>query len=1075
MSSCYQLFATNIFFVTLVAVLVFSDTHQLLSNVSGKFNVLQSYSYNNFLQPLQPQGVPGLSAVTAPVLFQNEEQMLYISSDSSDRFVYQIGINSWYRPFNHINSNFKIDRSRVVTLCQTLIVFDPSTNDPWMFNKKQFSWKKLTVVLPLPLSSFNKTREGYSVVALRQTTTSCSCKESVVLFGGIAKEAYLETYYNDLWELHCLQNEETYEWRSLEVDKNSKTPLRRSHHAAISAKDKSLMYITGGSGTYDPFFDILLHVDEQREHVCEFSMDTREWRSFKGNPPVNCGFIAFGANLGERFFFTCCSKSLVAFDMQFKTWLKEDEEILSRQHSDDSAFPRDLFSDGAVVGNSLLLISDDNKMAKLSSYHWYLSLYWDLRKIRKPLYPEMALPAESNNTTVVHCSDAATGVTFTFRQEAKASISSVKTTVGVFNMTEMKWFIIEGIAGVPIPFLQGHTVTFIIDFLVIFGGIKIYPEPRVFNNKIFFFKNNRMLHLNLEGPSPRIYHSAVSINSTAVLIFGGLTVNGTKLALLNDMWIINFFNMSKFICTGIKFELDGTSWPSGRFGHSSVQVNSKILMYGGIIGEGEDIRKENCSDQFWEFDIIKQKWTNLLTSTKPSGSCLPHLAPLGGDVIVFANRFQKVNLVTKSLVVDIQFPERSSSNLIWIYSMSLCHWIQLNGVAALPNSFFTVWPVGEYRNSVGFLGDDFYLANLSCPEGMHSPDFPKQFCLSCPVGSYSDQAGMIVCSECPEGTTTPKNGSSSLQECYVCGNEISCWLGDCEVVLPVEKFSSRQLWRCNCYIGFTYDNEGRCTVPSLWLVGLTIMTTAIPIVVAVFAFLRLKRKFKLEENENFSGSQDVLTKELVQHKIPIIQREYGERNNSSSWDYDVFCCFSGGGSKAFCEEVYKMLDKKKVKVFFDKMTIQGGRNIVKALFDSLSRSKYVAVFLTDEMINCDHPEAEATVALCVHSQFDRLLPIFHSLSPERCGELSRDCFLPNSTQKLYQGISQIAGKDISCLHSDEKEKACRIVSDYIYGIVKGRQKQHEKGPLPGCFNIALACAVVSVICAFGYGYLTSQV
>ncbi|XP_065840175.1 uncharacterized protein [Oscarella lobularis] len=184
--------------------------------------------------------------------------------------------------------------------------------------------------------------------------------------------------------------------------------------------------------------------------------------------------------------------------------------------------------------------------------------------------------------------------------------------------------------------------------------------------------------------------------------------------------------------------------------------------------------------------------------------------------------------------------------------------------------------------------------------------------------------------------------------------------------------------------------------------------------------------------EEAGNASDELSRELIEKQLPSVRVEYEKREKNDDWVYDIFLSFSGKGSRVFCRQVCDRLESAGAKVFLDE-EIEGGSHIVPVLLEALGQSKYVAVFLTHEMKGSSHPEAEATVALKVHGARDRLLPFFHTMSPEECQDADISVYLPGSDEKLYQMIAKIVGRN---LQKEKEEDKVNAAAHYILKSMK---------------------------------------
>ena len=848
----------RIFWAFTVAVFGFSH-HNGSSQPNGtscdvqKSNEVFSYAYNScHFHLLQPDKIDHDSYLI-PVSFLNEKHFLYIHSkvhSNSSKlvfyqtlYVYQADLGSWYKPQNTLD--FEIYHLSTVKLCHDTHIFFDLKNDLWLLDKEQLSWNELPVVSAgLTFPGHSVRLDGYTVVALKQANTNCSCKESVILFGGCSGVDVLfkRVCYNDLWELHCLEDGKRYEWRLLETDDSEVKPAPRTRHAAISSTNGNLMYVAGGNNPTETG-------SGSTTNVWQFSMLTRLWRRVSEKLPSLFHemalqfFFLTGHNVVDRFFFFISANfPFLAFDMQNQVWITD---MLPDLHS-----RTEFHSSSAMYNNnSLFIFTNPSGQSIRVTNVTFSSNSWQATDVEKSLFLEQTIFSKAGGA-VVYTSDAASGKVFTLQQELLADNQSVCNTMGIFYMHLRKWTAIRAESKVPILLLEGHTITWIehVFALVIFGG-RFRQKNWSLNDRIYLFKNSVLLQLNKTDEclllGSRYYHSSVSINKTSLVVFGGITETNHGTVLMDDLWIVTFFNLSSFSCVQIQSPVSNNTWPTARFGHSALQVNSRLIFYGGALEK--DCLKVgnrsifNCNDEIWAFSLKTFLWTLLHSGfQKDFGLCFSHISLLSPEVIVFGYGLKEIEFYNNVMAADHLSPFEEV--FLRIYILTTENWIVYEDIVT-PRTILTMLPANE-QSLVAFLGDQLHIVELRCPRGMYSSDFPSKPCLLCPAGSYSAQVGQRECSLCPEGTTTPLNGSASLQNCMRCKNDSVCVHGVCEVVSPVG-LSGRQ-WRCSCFADFHYDSEGICTRP-LQMFPLIITVVSL-VALCLISYLKLSEHFTITGN-----------------------------------------------------------------------------------------------------------------------------------------------------------------------------------------------------------------------------------
>ena len=175
-------------------------------------------------------------------------------------WVYTPLLNSWYRlPLS--SSEQPVDRTghTMVSLCKTTVVLfggfqdreSYAFNDTWLFNGIREEWKKLEVKME---GEDVKARAFHTGVVLQQERSSCQCKESLFVFGGLEEQGNNTDakQVNDLLELRCQKEEDgerTYAWYRHQCLSESECPKQRHSHHAVTINDSTMLVYGGVQGT----------------------------------------------------------------------------------------------------------------------------------------------------------------------------------------------------------------------------------------------------------------------------------------------------------------------------------------------------------------------------------------------------------------------------------------------------------------------------------------------------------------------------------------------------------------------------------------------------------------------------------------------------------------------------------------------------------------------------------------------------------------------------------------------------------------------------------------------------------
>ena len=169
--------------------------------------------------------------------------------------------------------------------------------------------------------------------------------------------------------------------------------------------------------------------------------------------------------------------------------------------------------------------------------------------------------------------------------------------------TKIQWERPKVVAGggkasnMPSP-RSGHSFTIVGTNGFMFGGLG-FGKPAAPNNDVFMLKIGRemewvQIRLDAaESPVSRWRHSAVLVENTQVLVFGGFH---SATARLNDVWIFNTVTVDWWqprAGTGPGFTPRGNhpppSWPNSpapRGGHSATLIGRQVFIFGGYGGFG---------------------------------------------------------------------------------------------------------------------------------------------------------------------------------------------------------------------------------------------------------------------------------------------------------------------------------------------------------------------------------------------------------------------------------------------------------------------------------------------------------
>ena len=158
-----------------------------------------------------------------PTSTEAKTRILYIHSDGLT-WIYSPRTASWsLSDVQSIESFKQLKGQSIISLCETrLVLFGGSylqyskigirpVNDTWIFDGETEKWIHLQTLGPLPRARFN-----HCAFSFYQTNSLCSCKDSLMIFGGIAPRDRL----SDMWELRCVEDidKNNLKYRWIEID-----------------------------------------------------------------------------------------------------------------------------------------------------------------------------------------------------------------------------------------------------------------------------------------------------------------------------------------------------------------------------------------------------------------------------------------------------------------------------------------------------------------------------------------------------------------------------------------------------------------------------------------------------------------------------------------------------------------------------------------------------------------------------------------------------------------------------------------------------------------------------------------
>ncbi|GKT29730.1 hypothetical protein ADUPG1_014165 [Aduncisulcus paluster] len=152
---------------------------------------------------------------------------------------------------------------------------------------------------------------------------------------------------------------------------------------------------------------------------------------------------------------------------------------------------------------------------------------------------------------------------------------------------------------------RGHSTVCVDDDIVVIGGDtgkQCLNDTWIFS--IYSFEWEKISTVG-DIPSPRYYHTMVSVGPSTLILFGGSDRYASQdhSKYYNDTFI---FDTVSGAWRKISYEgIDSISIPCPRYGHSMCMSGDRVVMFGGYGGyDGET----GSLNDLWEFDLVEERW-----------------------------------------------------------------------------------------------------------------------------------------------------------------------------------------------------------------------------------------------------------------------------------------------------------------------------------------------------------------------------------------------------------------------------------------------------------------------------------
>ena len=737
-------------------------------------------------------------------------------------------------------------------------------NDTWIFDGKTETWNEVRVVAPSNESEIFLPRNRHTANAVLDPESPCSCKESVLIFGGVSDNGDLIHYasrlrfFNELWMLRCVSegNEispvRTYQYKKI-TSRKKFWPRARAAHAAAYSTQRHALYVWGGqSKMIVTFADIWI-----------FNLRAMLWEGLIVPDDVlgkaGSSVYAKGIYVAEHevILYLATSGNPLVLDTRTNQTAVATNDFTGLDYLPLLLFSAVKIEKAVMVYGGLSKISRNTRSAKYynllkSNLVWNFTMttktryYWQRNAIimTHPNVRDWGVNYYYDNNFYLFGGVLQSGDTFTeFKDDY----------LWVLNLKAMTWWKYK-------PEVFPRTVSSaswdLLDktnkdraVLVLHGG----TLSSIFNLAASDETWGYHLHTRMwtkirrrQTVLPRAGHTMVSLGNHSFLLFGGVVQKRKHDAgliewiMANDMWIVTVddsYNSEWFQLFPIN-QRRSRFYPPPVKGHKAFIREGRMFIISGMLDE------QTVFYGLWSYHIRRQIWECLHSKTN-FGDRLFFIDNLFVEASTTEKLFAIGNLTLNdanfSLYHSFGVPPPSIRALLTLH-IKTNQWtiLQYIPTSQSPAGLFSFKETLKLTTTMFDLENG--LARIlkitpGCFRGYHSANFSYERCLQCPVGTFSLD-GAEECSKCPKGLTTKTARATSIGDC-ICRRDY-CSQGTCVLV----NSNNVPAPFCKCKAGFTGN---RCEYPTYYLVTLGI-AVLLTVVLLSILLMRNMKKSKTELN-----------------------------------------------------------------------------------------------------------------------------------------------------------------------------------------------------------------------------------
>lgn len=567
-------------------------------------------------------------------------------------------------------------------------------SDTWSFNLETYTWASVQ-------NGVVSARTGHSAVSYKGTT---------VIFGGLQANS---TYTNELWILNNTV------WTQIQPDSTGSIPTARANHASVLVGD-TLWAFGGVDGTqkYNDLWSFSLVTYIWSSHNPTTKPSAREGASLVVNDAGNT-LVLFGGKAGSTY-----NNDVWNYDITAGTWTQQTPASSPSARSDHSAV--------RVSGGFLVYggeVGASSFVGDLWRYTFATSTWTQLTTTGT------APTARGGQATVsvaggvvvfggslpygfasdlwrfapgVTASQSAAGYLAGRYQAAAAQRDT--NNVYIFGGVENTTTYLNDLVSYSVVTGQFTSITTtkhvtpraqtaiasVSSGIFLFGGIDgttVYGDVWLYQTAAGNWDQRTIAGV---APVARYGHTVVQETTNAVLLFGGITSDGTY---LNDAWRYT-------VSTGVWSELSITSpSPAGRRNHVAVKVAAGLLVFGGMV-DGDN--GASPSNDLWLLNTATLTWTEIVAESSPTARYGHVAVTVPGGVLVYGGADGSDSALNDAWRYDL-------ANELWTQITGLSTTARISAVAGTSSNAIAIFGGNNNGvvNSVDILnlGSTVYVSN----------------------------------------------------------------------------------------------------------------------------------------------------------------------------------------------------------------------------------------------------------------------------------------------------------------------------------------------------------------------------